>query len=332
MQHDALFFVGIFIFIFLVWVATGGPNHPISFQGPFLSSPTTGGNVTTYSLPQANFALGNSNADLPQISAYPSGASGSVSGSLLGISGQTDQLEQQVKAAAAFGVPSPYRGLVTISKNQSGPASSDPKQEYIEIDVSRQATAGIDITGWKLESVVTNYFGVINEGTKIPTTGNVNPEEPIILEPGDRAIVSTGISPIGVSFRENECTGYLGQYQEFSPPLENNCPDALTEFNNYYSVAGALRDDNCYNLVRNIPRCTSPSDETAGLSQGCFALLDNYLSYNGCVSAHKNDPDFAAETTWRVYLGQTDQLWKPSRDGIKLLDAQGQTVDFFTYN
>jgi len=324
MQHDALFFVGIFIFIFLVWVATGGPTHPISFQGPFLSSPTTAGNVTTYYLPQASFTVGDSNAALSE---YGNGSNGSLSQA----SAATDQLQQQVRAAAAFGTPSPYRGLVTISQNPSGPANTDPKQEYLELDVSRQATDGVDITGWKLVSVVTNYFGVITEGTKIPTTGNVNPTLPIVLQPGDRAIVSTGLSPIGVSFRENECTGYLGQYQQFSPQLENNCPDALGEFNRFYSTANALKDDNCYNLVRTIPRCTSPSDESVGLSSACFALIDNYLSYNGCVAAHKNDVEFAAETTWRIYLGQTKELWKPSRDGIRLVDAQGKTVDLFTY-
>jgi hypothetical protein len=324
MQHDALFFVGVFIFIFLVWVATGGPTHPISFAGPFLSSPTTAGNITTYYLPQASFGIGHSDVAL---SMYGNG----TQGSLEGIRNDTDQLSLQVKAAAAFGTPSPYRGLVTISRDPSGPSITDPKQEYVELDVSPEAKDGVNITGWELVSVATNYFGRIGEGAKVPTTGNVNPAEPIILDPGDRAIVSTGISPIGVSFRENECTGYIGQYQQFSPALENNCPNALDEFNRYYSVAGALKDDNCYNAVRNIPRCTTPSDTITGLSNGCFALIDNYLSYNGCVAAHRNDVDFATETTWRVYLGQKTALWKTSRDGIKLVDAQGKTVDLFTY-
>jgi len=327
MQHDALFFVGIFIFIFLVWLATGGPTHPISFAGPYLSSPTTAGDITTYFLPRASFGLGDSNANLPQISSGSTGG-GPIEQNLESINDQTNQLAEQVRAAANFGTPSPYRGLVTISHNTGGPSNQDPTEQYIEIDASRNATASIDISGWQLVSTVTNYFGIIPEAAEVPSSGSVNPTAPIMLAPGEQAIISTGLSPIGVSFEENECTGYLGQYQTYSPRLDQECPAPLDEFNRYESTP--LKDDNCYNLLERTQRCTTPSDATPGLSNACFNIIDNHLTYNGCATAHREDPGFLSGT-WRVYLGQTSSLWKPSRDAVRLIDNQGRTVDLFTY-
>src|SRR5665213_1364667 len=187
-MHDSLFFVGIFIFIFLVWAATGGPTHPISFAGPFLSSPTTAGNVTTYFLPQASFVIGTSDAHLPEISSTRS--DGSVGQNLSSVSEQADQLRQQVKDAAAFGIPSPYRGLVTISHNTSGVSNQDPKQQYVELDTSYQATSGIDITGWKLISTATTTSVTIPQGARVPVVGDVNATAHIILNPGDKALLS----------------------------------------------------------------------------------------------------------------------------------------------
>ncbi len=327
MQHDALFFIGIFIFIFLVWVATGGPSRPISFAGPFLSSPTTAGNVTTYYLPQASFGIGDSNE---QLSLY---GGGTTRTSLSNIQSEADRLAEQVKDAAAFGTPSPYRGLVSISKSRAGPANADYEQEYVEIDMSRQAKEGVDITGWKLISTASDRVGVIREGATVPRTGSVNPTEHIVLQPGDRAIVSTERSPIGVSFRENMCTGYLGQYQNFSPHLSLSCPDPLSEFDRYYA-GNPLKDDACYDLMRDTRRCEIPSDKSRRLSSSCFDMIDNRLNYNGCVETHRNDPDFARNTTWRIYLNRDEddgEIWKADREGIKLVDAEGKTVDLFTY-
>jgi hypothetical protein len=326
-MHDSIFFVGIFIFIFLVWAATGGPNHPISFVGPFLATPTTTKGVTTYYYPQAPFGIGSSNANLPEISATRSG--GTVSQSLAGVSEQTQQLQLQIKAAAAFGTPSPYRGLVTISHNTGSLANQDPKEQYIELRTSRNATSGVDITGWRLISTATTTSLGLPQGTKVPTVGDINPTAHIILEPGDTAIVSTGDSPIGVSFEENACTGYLGHLQQFSPTLDNSCPRPVDEFNRYFS-GNALRDENCYNLMNTTPQCTVPDDRKPRLSSYCFDMIDHYLNYNGCVNIHRNDVEFESGT-WRIYLNQDKSIWKPSRDAIRLVDTQGRTVDLFTY-
>ena len=83
-------------------------------------------------------------------------------------------------------------------------------------------------------------------------------------------------------------------------------------------------------------------DDRRSLSGNCLSLIDTYLTYNGCVASHQFDAQFSSDS-WRIYLGRTEltrkndstrtygDLWKETRDGIKLLDENGLTVDLYTY-
>ena len=43
MRSDLFLFIGILVFLFVVWVASGGPHRPLSFAGPTIAPlPTTG--------------------------------------------------------------------------------------------------------------------------------------------------------------------------------------------------------------------------------------------------------------------------------------------------
>src|SRR5665811_2252287 len=64
-MHDAWFFIGIFVFIFLIWIATGGPLHPIAFTGPHLAEPQELGGGTYLQFPRAAFGVGGTNISLP---------------------------------------------------------------------------------------------------------------------------------------------------------------------------------------------------------------------------------------------------------------------------
>ena len=55
-----------------------------------------------------------------------------------------------------------------------------------------------------------------------------------------------------------------------------------------------------------------------------------YLNYNGCVAAHKNDADFEGNT-WRIYLGRYFSMWRTQHEVVKLLDINSKTVDAFSY-
>lgn len=323
-MHDAWFFIGIFVFIFIIWIATGGPTRPLAFSGPQLAQPEELGGGTYLSLPRAPFGIGGGNVSLP-------GSSGSGS-SLYGSSGSTENADVPLPflpGNTAFGTLSPYRGLVKMGRFVSGAGSADSKNEYLEISVSQNAGVPIALSGWRLISEASGRSVVIPKGTEVPISGVINEAENIVLSPGMRAIVISGQSPIGASFRENTCIGYFSTFQTFSPALPQNCPDPSDELSRYYG-AGYIRDPGCIDAVNRISRCQvmlTPPPNTSGSCQG---FMVKYLHYNGCVDAHRNDANFAGDT-WRIYLGRTSSLWRTSHEVVKLLDANGKTVDAFGY-
>jgi hypothetical protein len=318
-QHDSIFFIGVFIFIFFLWLVLGGPARPLSFGGPLLSGPGAIGGGTYLSLPKAP-SLGTSEVGQSQ-------ASGA--GSSQGLSYQDQQSVNNALKAASFGSPSTYRGVVTLNHYVSTAGASDPQNEYIQLEVSPSADGPVNLTGWSLTSDVTGKGATIPQGTEIPRSGVINPIEPIVLYPGDRALISSGRSPIGASFRENICIAYFEQFQKFSPSLPNSCPTPNSELELHYGP-DLVRDPPCINYVDRLSRCSLVLSPPVTLTGTCQSFLTNYLNYNGCLSAHQNDYNFKG-TTWRIYLGRDISMWRSSREAVKLLDASGKTVDMFTY-
>lgn len=314
MEHDAWFFIGIFVFIFLVWVATGGPLHPISFTGPALPQPEELGGGTYFQLPRAPFSIGSPRVTLP----------GSSSGYN---SGQYSPLSPVY--GITFGTPSAYQNVFLMQRNISNASSSNPSNEYLQFSLSQNAPFPVSISGWKLYSEATGHSAIIPSGTKTMTSGAVNPPEYITLAPGERAIVTSGRSPVGASFRENKCTGFLNTYQQFYPPLPRNCPDPAQELELFYG-SDYIRDSSCLNYVRKLSRCETVLFPPKSISSTCKKFVSKHLNYNACVAAHKDDTDFNG-TVWRIYLGQSRSLWRASYEVVKLIDYTGKTVGQFTY-
>jgi hypothetical protein len=317
MEHDAWFFIGVFVFIFLIWVATGGPLHPLAFTGPKLALPGALGGGTYLQLPRAPYGVGGSNISLPG-----SSSGGSVSGSS-GTSLPT------FVGGSTFGVASPYRNIVRMNHYVSGAGSTDPKNEYIEISVAQDAGIPVDLTGWTLESDASGSAVAIPKGTEVPTNGIVNAAQDIVLTPGERAMVISGQSPIGASFRENKCIGYFSTFQNFSPPLPQNCPTPPAELASFYG-ASYIRDAACIDYVNKLSRCQVALSPPVTVSGTCQSFLIKYFNYNGCVDAHKSDTDFEGDT-WRIYLGRSNSMWRTKNELVKLLDINGKTVDAFSY-
>lgn len=320
MEHDAWFFIGVFVFVFIVWIAVGGPLHPLAFSGPTLAEPQELGGGTYLQFPRAAFSIGRSEVTLPGSSNGQSinGAGSDIPAPVYGI---------------AFGTPSPYRSLVTLSNYVSNASSTS---EYVEISVSQNAGAPVDISGWVLGSGATGNTATIPRGTAVPTSGVVNASQDIVLQPGERAVISSGKSPVGASFRENKCTGYFNTFQKFYPSLPQNCPVASNELSTFYPGITYIHDPACVDYTSTISRCQIPLTRTAKVNATCQSFLENYLNYNGCVIAHRNDPDFNG-TTWHIYLnnvnskGQTVPLWRATHEFIKLFDANLKTIAQFSY-
>lgn len=316
-MHDAWFFIGVFVFIFIIWIATGGPLHPIAFTGPRLAQPGVLGGGTYLQLPRAPFGVGGSNVVLP----------GSSDGS--STYNNTGPQSVPVITGGVFGPSSPYRGVVRMSRYISGAGSPDPKNEYLELYVAQDAGTPVNVSGWTLTSDVTNSVVTIPRGTEMPISGIVNASQDIVITPGKRAFLISGSSPIGASFRENKCIGYFSTFQQFNPSLPQNCPTPSDELSNYYG-AGYLRDSACIEHVNKLSRCQVALSPPVTASNACQNFMIQYLNYNGCVTAHKNDPDFKGDA-WRIYLGRTSPMWKTKYEIVKLLDKDGKTVDAFSY-
>lgn len=315
--HDAWFFIGIFVFIFLIWVATGGPLHPLAFTGPTLAEPGALGGGTYLSLPRAPFSIGSPNVSLPG-SSNDGGASGGPRATLPTFVG-----------GGVFGTPSPYRNIVSMNHYVSGAGSADPRNEYVEISVSQNAGIPINLSEWTLASDASGSSVIIPKGTEVPTSGVVNAAQDIVLAPGERALIISGQSPIGASFRENKCIGYFSTFQRFSPPLPQNCPDPSSELSSFYGT-DYIRDASCIDYVNKLSRCQVALSPPVNISGACQSFSVKYFNYNGCVDAHKNDADFDGDT-WRIYLGRTGSMWRTRHEIVKLLDVHGKTVDAFSY-
>lgn len=321
-MHDAWFFIGIFAFIFIMWVATGGPAHPISFSGPFLSAPSPLGSGTYIGLPAAPFAIG-AESDV-QLANPDTGSPATLTPN----GGSATKGGNTTLSGVSFGPPSSYRGKVSLYHYVSG-AGGDPQQEYVTVSLSSSAKTPISISGWSLESAATGNAFSIPEGTEVPTSGTVEPLQPITLNPGDTATILSGRSPIGGSFKENVCIGYFAQFQTFYPRLSNSCPDPQKDLATFYGP-NYIHDDACITYVKTLPRCTLSISPPVGIASACGTFLQKHLSYNGCVQSHQNDENFRG-TNWRVYLGRSVSTWRSSNEVIKLLDADGNTVDAFSY-
>lgn len=254
------------------------------------------------------------------------------------ISGYVDEVNRQIEQTppeqsggtpvTSLGNPSPYAGSVRLSG--SAVWESDPRQEYVELTASYTLSAPVTISGWSLQSALSGVRVYIPEAAPIFNLGTINNVAPVILISGDSAIVTSGASPVGVSFRENECTGYLGEQQAFTPELSQECP-APSEILPQTAENLQKYGGSCFDYVTGLRSCSFPGTSLpSSLSQACKSFITSNLSYNGCVSTSRAQNSFA-RPTWRLFLNRTSELWNNSHDAIRLLDTQGRTVDVLTY-
>jgi hypothetical protein len=314
------------------WIFTGGPARGINFaksvDNPldFFTSTTTGGSIRLPGQPDELLP----GIDISQYTGEPGSDEMKASSyeRLSQLQQQYDELYAKVKDPKNFGNPSPYRGKVSFAYNTA--KSSSASAEYLTLQADYRNTAPVPLNGWSIQSAVTGLRVGIPPGAQMFVSGTLNSVAAVSLDPGASAIALTAASPVGVSFRENRCTGYLGELQTFTPELQRNCPTAQEELPlNAQNIQ--TYGDECVDYVKSIPRCHFPgTDPNTTMSQSCKNFLLNRLTYNGCVYAHRGDLDFYGKD-WRLYLGSGAHLWRDTHDVIRLLDAEGRTVDVLTY-
>ena len=238
---------------------------------------------------------------------------------------QTSQ-SQQSSQSEDFGNPSPYEGEVRLSLG--GARAGNVAEEYVELNASG-GISPIVISGWSLQSAITGVRVYIPEAAAMFVMGIVNNVGPVALQGGDSAIINSGASPVGVSFRENICSGYAGQIRQFVPQITERCPapsDMLPETASNLSSYGT----SCFDYVANLQQCSLPGTLPSNLSANCQAYVENIFSYNGCVNMYSAQSSFSLPV-WRIFLDHTTEMWNNDHDVIRVLDAQGRTVDVLTY-
>jgi len=327
------FLIALLVILFVAyWILSGGLSRGIKFgshlDNPFsiFTSTTTGGEIRLPGQPSSPIdTIDISGVDtLSEDNGAPS-----TQDQLNALQNQYDELSAEAKDPRNFGNPSPYKNQVTFGLQDV--QESSPAAEYLTLQASFANTAPISLAGWSLQSAVTGVRVPIPQAATQFVSGVLNNVGSVALTPGSTAYVVSGPSPVGVSFRENKCTGYLAELQTFVPQLNTTCTLASDDLSlNAQNIS--QYGDACLDYAKSLPQCHFPGldQKPAGISDACANFLLNRFSYNGCVYAHKNDSDFY-QPNWRVYLGSGVQLWRDTHDVVRLLDNQGRTVDVLTY-
>ncbi len=232
---------------------------------------------------------------------------------------KTEQLQQEIARENERKNSSVYKDKVTMYVNTSADASS----EYVDIQANYGNKEPILITGWKLVSTSTNQSVVIPKSTLLYFAGQQNTEQDVYLNPGERAYIITGRSPIGYGFKVNKCSGYLSQYTNFYPGVWTNCPAPRDE--DQSAIPKRIVNDNCFDLISSLSSCRVPEPLSNAYSWECQAFLTEKINYPYCISNHKNDKDFWG-TNWYVYLKRSEPLWRYRKDTVILYDTLGKPV------
>ncbi|NOY35518.1 MAG: hypothetical protein GXP44_01185 [bacterium] len=289
-----LIFVALMLFgLAIVWFYTGGPQRPSATSGPVLHEP-----LKTHQR---------------EIRKETSEISEEVA---------KEAPKEEVKTEEPT-TESAYKYKATLRAGYAA-KRTDPRKEFVEIRAASRSEKPLLISGWTLEGK-TGLDIKIGGASPLPYSGRLNREYPVFLNPGEKAVVVTGESPIGVSFRLNKCSGYLEQFQDFEPYIPKECPRPIDE-----DLPNNL-GDSCLDYLERLPRCEVPADLSAiPLSPACREYLGRKINYNACVDAHKRDPDFY-KPEWRIYLGRGAELWRAKRETIILRDGNGKIIDWKSY-
>ncbi len=254
---------------------------------------------------------------------------------------------------------SKYKNLVSLELGNAKSAV-EANREYIVIVANRRNDAPINISSWTLKNdtnrISYNYEGKAVKrralNLKLPTTGiamfnpySANPgaKVPIILYPGQRAIVtaggvpSVGLAVIKNNFAVNKCFGYVQDQTSYTfiPSFSNKCPkDNDLPETDFLSL-------NCLKYLARRPNCHKPEfkddnnygtcvDRYCNLDSQCLAFIKKNYSYESCFNIHSKDSDFLTGE-WRLFLNQVWELWPNKDETIYLYDPTGKLVDQLDY-
>ena len=289
-MKDLRTFILIMVILAFVWLFTGGPLRPSSKSGWFLNKPQE--------------------KEAQKIKEQTE--------EILGIK-DSDKINDKSKVQSD-----------NISLETKRAKETNPDEEYVEIKADKKNKNAVKITGWKIKSK-TGLDIEIGQGAYYYYSDLASqPQEDIYLNPGEKAVIVSGRSPIGTSFKINKCLGYLEQFHEFIPDLNTDCPVLKNE-----ELPSSLNnDDQCLDYIDQISACATiisiPYKNSIKLSSSCQSYVMENANYKSCSEKHKSDVDFYLPE-WRIYLNRSEEMWKKKRETITLYDDKNNIIDSRSY-
>jgi len=359
-MKDLRAFILIIVVLAFVWLFTGGPLRPSSKSGWFLNKPQQ--KATQETKKQTEEILGTKssasskkaapNSSSKQASSISSplpyfrgddgrpqpssssrsgvsygdekiGASASV---LLAVSGKSSSAKSKVQSSSSQSSVRPDFATLKARRTKE----TNPDEEYLEIKADKKNKSPMKITGWKLKGK-TGLDVVIGKGASyIYASAASQPQEDIYLKPGEKAVIVTGKSSLGTSFKMNKCAGYFEQFHEFTPELDTECPLLRDE----EPPANLVNNDQCMDYIDRVSSCQTvvsiPYKYSSKLSSSCQEYVMQNANYKTCLEKHKDDSDFYLPE-WRVYLERNEELWKKKRETITIYDDKNNIIDSKSY-
>lgn len=204
--------------------------------------------------------------------------------------------------------------------DSTGLKEINPNLEYLTIEFDPENLNFFNITNLSLKN---SKGGVADFGQGVETFYqiSINREKPIVINEKTDLIVNSGASPVGVSFRENTCTGFLTQYQTFNPPISKECPNPITLLKDQ----GFNLSRNCTDFLSNISSCEVVTDFPDNIDFECKSIVEKNLNYNSCVNTYKQKPDFYKDS-WRIFLNEEKEFWSGKNETISIVNNFGTTI------
>lgn len=272
---------------------------------------------------------------------------------------ESSKAEEEAEAIIQKNTESVFADKITLEIG-TAKSAKEANKEYITITANRRNDEPIDISGWRLKNnpnaISYNSDGSVTKrrvlDIKLPSSGikfynpyssNLGQKMPILLASGEKAIVTSGNIPsvAGTSFKDNFqvniCLGYIQDQTDYKiiPSFSSRCPkdDDLpgSDYLNEDCLKYLKRRDRChepdFSTYKNYGTC---ADRNCELNSYCLGFLEKNFSYEACFNRHSHDEDFLTGE-WRLFLGQTWELWPKSKEIIYLYDSKGKLVDQLEY-
>ena len=175
----------------------------------------------------------------------------------------------------------------------------------------------VNITGWRIKSAQKGET-LIGKGINLVQFDSVSSD--VWLNGGESADIIAGVNPMAANFRVNICFGGINNLYNLGYA---SCPAMAN-----YDLTGL--DSSCQDLILRSSSCQAPSDNILnGQTSKCRIWFEKNVNYNACVNQYRNSRDFYRG--WKIYTGNSNQIFDPLHDKIELRDQTGLLIDSRQY-